>query len=170
MEAQLKLNAWLAFFYYKNVKNTINCCLFYEALPPFRHDNVRFATRKRCLINCTQLISIVRYHFYNFQNRFNSTVVSLQSDSRQFYWRTHIEIIRLVEKRQYLPHFLSDVGIKGIVVNRTLPSLNGVSLETILPNPLKTREKNLTCMYLVSKLLKDFFYSQIDVVQKDLSK
>ena len=124
----------------------------------------------RCLINCTQLISIVRYHFYNFQNRFNSTVVSLQSDSRQFYWRTHIEIIRLVEKRQYLPHFLSDVGIKGIVVNRTLPSLNGVSLETILPNPLKTREKNLTCMYLVSKLLKDFFYSQIDVVQKDLSK
>ena len=121
-------------------------------------------------VNCTQLISIVRYHFYNFQNRFNSTVVSLQSDSRQFYWRTHIEIIRLVEKRQYLPHFLSDVGIKGIVVNRTLPSLNGVSLETILPNPLKTREKNLTCMYLVSKLLKDFFYSQIDVVQKDLSK
>ena len=69
MEAQLKLNAWLAFFYYKNVKNTINCCLFYEALPPFRHDNVRFTTLPfKALsdqlyaidINCTQLISIVR--------------------------------------------------------------------------------------------------------------
>ena len=60
MEAQLKLNAWLAFFYYKNVKNTINCCLFYEALPPFKDDNVRFATLPfKALSNCMQLISIV---------------------------------------------------------------------------------------------------------------
>ena len=68
MEAQLKLNAWLAFFYYKNVKNTINCCLFYEALPPFNNDNIRFVTLPfKALynqlyaidINCMQLISIV---------------------------------------------------------------------------------------------------------------
>ena len=183
MEAQLKLNAWLAFFYYK--MSRIQLTVAYFMRPSLHLDMTMSDSQRESVVwsivrnwyqlyaidvNCTQLISIVRYHFYNFQNRFNSTVVSLQSDSRQFYWRTHIEIIRLVEKRQYLPHFLSDVGIKGIVVNRTLPSLNGVSLETILPNPLKTREKNLTCMYLVSKLLKDFFYSQIDVVQKDLSK
>ena len=116
-------------------------------------------------INCTQLISIVRnwyqlyaidINFYNFQNRFNSTVVSLQSDSRQFYWRAHIEIIRLVEKRQYLPHFLSDVGIKGTIANRALPSLNGVSFETILPNPFKDTWKEpwrVSCI----KIIKRFF-------------
>ena len=34
-----------------------------------------------------------------------------------------------LEKRQYLPHFLSDTGFKGTVVNRGLPSLRRGTLE-----------------------------------------
>ena len=33
------------------------------------------------------------------------------------------------EKRQYFPHYWSDKGSKGTVVNQTLPSLYGGSLE-----------------------------------------
>jgi len=35
----------------------------------------------------------------------------------------------MLEKRQYLPQYLSDNGFKGTVVNQQLPSLLGRSLK-----------------------------------------
>ena len=42
-----------------------------------------------------------------------------------------------LEKRRYLPHFLSDKGFKGTVVNRALSSLPGGFLKPTLTVPLK---------------------------------
>ena len=46
-----------------------------------------------------------------------------------------------IEKRQYLPHYLSDKGFKGTVVNQALPSLHGGSVEITLE---ATLTKNAT--------------------------
>ena len=42
-------------------------------------------------------------------------------------------------KRQFLPHYLSDKGFKGTVVNQALPLLNRGSLEIALTVPFKNR-------------------------------
>ena len=53
----------------------------------------------------------------------------------------------------YLPLFKSDKGLKGIVVNRTSPYLNGGSLEITLTVPLK-EEHNFQKLFLKSYINK----------------
>ena len=43
--------------------------------------------------------------------------------------------LNTLEKRQYLPHYWSDKGFKVTVVNRTLPSVHGGSLEKNADSP-----------------------------------
>ena len=45
-------------------------------------------------------------------------------------------------KLQYLKHYWSDTGFKGTVVNPSLPSLHGGSLETTFTVPLMVHENN----------------------------
>ena len=71
-----------------------------------------------------------------------------------------------LEKRQYLPHYWSDKGFKGIVVNLALSSLAVGSLEITLTVPLNLRgvrqlsclKKYLTFGFSVGK----FYYFQQD--------
>ena len=70
-------------------------------------------------------------NIYNLKNCLFSNVISLQKWLAQFYCRIrhspknqYLMLLNL-EKRQYLPHYWSDQGLKGTIVNRALPSLHG---------------------------------------------
>ena len=53
-------------------------------------------------------------------------------------WRNSQKLTLFEYRKQlYLPHFWSDQGFKGTVVNQALQSFNGGSLDTTLTVPLK---------------------------------
>ena len=60
--------------------------------------------------------------------------ISLQENVEKLLELTLLNL----EDRRYLPHYGSDQGFKGTVVNRTLPSLHGGSLENTRTVPLIT--------------------------------
>ena len=79
---------------------------------------------------------------YRFENWLFSMVVSLQKLLAYLNRTTHRKyllsyILLNLEIRQYLSHFWSDKDVKGTVVNLTLLSLHGGSLEiTLKHSPL----------------------------------
>jgi len=66
------------------------------------------------------------------------TVLILKTDYFQLGLGKHTEIIKTkgLGKRQHLPHFWSDKGFKGTLVNQTLPSLQGESLKIMIAAPI----------------------------------
>ena len=65
---------------------------------------------------------------------------------RKRYWKYHKLTLLNLEKRQYLPHYWSDKGFKCTVVDRTLLSLHGGSLE-ITPTQSLKRAKLIRITY-----------------------
>ena len=84
-----------------------------------------------------------------FFNYLFSFAVSLQKWLVHFLFiRSNGEIIRIQlysrQKRWYLPHFLSDKGFKGTVVNRVLPFLHRGSL-TFLTSIIRNMIIHFSC-------------------------
>ena len=70
---------------------------------------------------------------YNFENGLFSIVVSPQKWLANFQSGKHVGNVRIKhfqikKKRQYPPHYWSDKGLKGTIVNQAFPFLHGGSL------------------------------------------
>ena len=70
-----------------------------------------------------------------------------------------------LEKRRYFPHFSSNKSFKGTVVNRTLPSLHGGSLQITFTVPLVQSLQYIPLQSLQYISLQSLQYSPLQSLQ-----